>query len=720
MSEDYSPLGALAAQQLGALEDDLSSRGVTLIQLSKSGKQKELRVHLDEQKLGLFVDPPIKKQHSILFADIVHIVEIDENSKAHQALKVKKFQYCFQIALRTGLDVTFVVSTRIDRSTWLRLFTKYQLLEASGSYSFDPFDAMIDFYWAKANRTRDERLSFHDIVSLVIRIVGHRDQSEIAIRFKQFDRDNNMFLDFAEFERFIRPWIIHNEFQQIYSSLCSDPTSGMNINEFARFLAVQRTTGDVNVKELFDFLCGKQSALTYEIFSAFLIDPVHNSIVDPSEQSCKEELGKHPLTSYYIMSSHNTYLTGDQLRSRSSTNQYRDVLLSGCRCVEIDCWDGPGGQPIVYHGHTATTKILFEDVIKVVNEYAFQVPINVSPAARQMPVILSLEVHTSDVQCNTMATIMQTIFGDKLLLPGECKEFTPHNLKGKILVKWKSDAGGDDDVKDVEGSGIRPNRRLSSPHICASLCECTTIGSIKTSSWGDDGRVYNVQSYSENQINSIRRNNNSMRFVTQNTKMLSRVYPAGSRVTSTNYDPMQCWRLGCHMVALNFQTRDLEMCVNEGFFLHQNGGCGYVLKPPLLRDPAGGTLEGAPFTLQLTIASGSQLSEAAATVGSIDSYVKVWIYGEREEGRETRVVEGDAAHPLWNETYTFNGTYFDLDVLCFRVMGIDENRNHREIATAFIPVKVLRRGYRAVPLNHPKSGERFRFASLICSAVIQK
>ncbi|EPY18751.1 phospholipase C, delta [Strigomonas culicis] len=463
---------------------------------------------------------------------------------------------------------------------------------------------MIDFYWARANRRRDERLSFHDIVLLMVQIVGRTDQEEIAARFKLVDRDNSMYLDFAGFERFIRPFIIHNEFQQIFSSLCSYPDKGMNMNEFAHFLAVQRTACDVKVKDLFDFLCGPKRALTYELFSAFLIDPVHNSIIDPSEQSYTAAHTQYPLTCYYIMSSHNTYLTGDQLTSRSSTDPYRDALLSGCRCVEIDCWDGPGGRPVVYHGYTATTKILFEDVVKVINEYAFQAPVGVSPAARRMPVILSLEVHTSDAQCSTIATIMQTVFGDKLLLPGQCRDFTLHNLEGKIMVKWKADANGDDDMKDVEGSGVRPDRCCASPNSSVSLCDCTTIGSIKTSSWGDDARVYNVQSYSESQINSIRRNNTSMEFVKQNTKMLSRVYPAGSRVTSTNYDPMVCWRLGCHVVALNFQTRDLEMCVNEGFFLHQSGGCGYVLKPPLLRDPGGGKLEGLPLhcNLQLPLA----------------------------------------------------------------------------------------------------------------------
>ena len=39
--------------------------------------------------------------------------------------------------------------------------------------------------------------------------------------------------------------------------------------------------------------------------------------------------------------------------------------------LTVDCWDGDNEEPIIYHGHTRTSKILFKDVIQAIKDYAF-------------------------------------------------------------------------------------------------------------------------------------------------------------------------------------------------------------------------------------------------------------------------------------------------------------------------------------------------------------
>ncbi|RKO88566.1 phosphatidylinositol-specific phospholipase C [Blyttiomyces helicus] len=69
---------------------------------------------------------------------------------------------------------------------------------------------------------------------------------------------------------------------------------------------------------------------------------------------------------------------------------------------------------------------------------------------------------------------------------------------------------------------------------------------------------------------------------THNMQYLTRIYPATIRVTSSNYDPVPHWEAGCQMVAMNYQTFDKGMQLNQAMFA-VNGKCGYVLKPEELR-----------------------------------------------------------------------------------------------------------------------------------------
>ncbi|KAH7728442.1 Protein PLC-1 d [Aphelenchoides avenae] len=176
--------------------------------------------------------------------------------------------------------------------------------------------------------------------------------------------------------------------------------------------------------------------MTFEGFVRYLSDASNYAFV-PEQVDVAEEQLQYPLSYYYICSSHNTYLTGHQLKGESSAEMYRQVLLTGCRCIELDCWDGDDGLPLIYHGHTFTSKISFRQVVDIIKKSAF--------LTSSLPVILSIENHCSLQQQAKMAQMFKTVFGDKLVTSFlfDCDYSdnprlpSPLQLQNKILIKNK-------------------------------------------------------------------------------------------------------------------------------------------------------------------------------------------------------------------------------------------------------------------------------------------
>ncbi|XP_031359310.1 1-phosphatidylinositol 4,5-bisphosphate phosphodiesterase epsilon-1-like [Photinus pyralis] len=179
-----------------------------------------------------------------------------------------------------------------------------------------------------------------------------------------------------------------------------------------------------------------QHCLSFEGFARYLMDKSNYAFINEQEVPDESDMNR-PMSTYYIASSHNTYLTGHQLKGESSVELYSQVLLTGCRCVELDCWDGDDGNPMIYHGHTFTTKIPFNAVVETIERNAF--------ITSPYPVILSIENHCSLQQQNRMAHIFQRIFGDKLVsnflfdtdYSDEPTLPSPEQLKYRILIKNK-------------------------------------------------------------------------------------------------------------------------------------------------------------------------------------------------------------------------------------------------------------------------------------------
>lgn len=588
----------------------------------------------------------------------------------------------------------------------------------------EKLDHWIHAYLNRADQNHDDKMSYDEVQKLLQMInIDVSDQYARSL-FQKCDRSADGRLDHGEIEIFCRELLRRPELDAVFIQYSANGCllSTVDLRDFLRDqdedASVTHAQSLILTYELNPW-AQKNQLMTPNGFTMYMLSK-ENCVFDPAHGRVYQDM-KMPLSHYFISSSHNTYLTKDQLTGDSSTEPYIRALNQGCRCVELDCWDGERGEPVIYHGHTLTSKVPFAEVIETINEYAFK--------ASPYPLILSLENHCSVEQQTVMARHLRTILGDKLLskpLKGWDSRYLPcpEDLKEKVLIKGKkartgeeqysaSDFSSSDEESQMEARSKikREDHKPGASNLSPELSELVLYTqSVRFKSFEQAARESecHLSSFSESEALRLIKET-GMHFVRHNSHQLSRIYPSGQRLQSSNYNPQDMWNGGCQLVALNFQTLGEQMDLNRGRFL-QNGQCGYVLKPLFMCRPdtsfnpenVGGGPGHHPVLLTVRVISAQQLPKPEWDKPSsiVDPQVWVEVHGLPIDNnkKKTNYIDNNGFNPRWDSSFTFTVHAPDLALVRFMVEDHDFTSANDFLGQFTLPFRSLRTGYRHVRL----------------------
>uniref|UniRef100_A0A672NM27 Phosphoinositide phospholipase C n=1 Tax=Sinocyclocheilus grahami TaxID=75366 RepID=A0A672NM27_SINGR len=768
--------------------------GSQMIKLKGKSKALVRLFYLDEHKSCIRWRPSRKHERAKITIDSIHEVCEGMRTEVFRRFANNSFDpnCCFSIYHGDHVESLDLVSTNGEEArTWITGL-KYLLAGISDEdslakrqrtrdqYPFNCFVQIVCAYFliscckwlrqtfSEADKNGDGNLSIGEVLQLLHKLNVNLPKQKVREMFQEADTDENQgSLTFEEFCTFYKLISTRRDLYLLMITY-NNHKEHMDLNDLQRFLENEQKMVNVTkdyckmIINQFEPCSENQTHMVLGIdgFTNYMRSPA-GDIFNPEHYQVNQDMAQ-PLTNYYIASSHNTYLTGDQLLSQSRVDMYAYVLQAGCRCVEVDCWDGPDGEPIVHHGYTLTSKILFKDVVETINKYAF--------AKTQYPVILSIENHCTVPQQKKMAQYLMEVLQEKLDLSNinvnESRRLpSPEILKGKVLVKGKKlpanidadaeegdvsdeDSGEEDEEEEEQINGdvrcfflffyiriigqfplwscvsksVQSNdslcfilivfRRRKTMRLSRALSDLVKytksvrVHDIETQAYMCSWQVSSLNESLTNQILTLK----PAQLVRFNQRQLLRVYPSNYRVDSSNFNPQSFWNAGCHLVALNYQTEGRMLQLNRAKFA-ANGNCGYVLKPkcmckgvfnPMLEDPLPGHRKSQ---LVLKIISGQQLPKPKdSMLGDrgeiIDPFVEVEIIGLPVDcnKQQTRVVDDNGFNPMWEETLVF--TLHMPQIALVRFMVWDHDPIGRDfIGQRTIAFKSMMPGYRHVYLE---------------------
>ncbi|KAF2154857.1 phosphoinositide phospholipase C [Myriangium duriaei CBS 260.36] len=703
---------------------------------------------------------------------------------------------------------------------------------------------------ARSKHEADRKIDFDDALFICRKLEINCSTDTVRKHFNQADQDLVGMLNYVQYEVFINLFKVRKDVKAIYDSIKPVDESELSLTRFLNFLKDYQGIDIVKDRNFWEtkfesfakgystkgFETPPVSAVPLSMnllsFQNFLSSGTNSVLSWTNTESVTLD---RPLNEYFVSSSHNTYLMGRQVAGASSVEGYISALVKGCRCIEVDCWDGKDGRPVVNHGRTLSTEVLFEDCISIISKYAF--------ASSAYPLIVSLEVHCNPEQQAAMVEIMVRRFGDALLtsplMTNAINLPSPEELRNRILIKVKatqqqlSDAQGMAETLNLRRArshsspfargpldhanswplsppltnGLTPDSAslksvsaFSQARAFSTASSATNMGLNSSSSESEvatpsldgkkkrktsniipalgalnvyacgikysdfsapEARMYNhIYSFAENTFNTLCKDEDSRQQLSKhNVRYLMRVYPAARRIDSSNFNPLQCWRRGVQMAALNWQTYDVNLQVNEAMFAAGTDRTGFVLKPEELRlgrqlpvpdmvpesqiikDKRG--MKFVKFSVEIISAQRLPRPRNRNPEQGMNPYIEFEMFSAEDRGRgvarseggvdasardgtsgigtpvrkRTKIVESNGFDPSWKEniSMTVETRYPSLIFVRWTVWNSPDGRNlssnNTMLATFTAKLSSLQQGYRHLPLFN-SYGERYRDAKL--------
>uniref|UniRef100_A0A8C5HHA2 Phosphoinositide phospholipase C n=1 Tax=Gouania willdenowi TaxID=441366 RepID=A0A8C5HHA2_GOUWI len=799
--------------------------GTQMVKVKAGSKGLVRLFYLDEHRSCIRWKPSRKSEKAKITIDSLYKVTEGGQSDIFHRHAEGSFDpaCCFTVYHGNHMEsLDLVTSNAEEARTWITGL-RYLMAGISDEDSLAKRQRTHDQYpsninqFLKADKNGDGLLNIDEVYQLLHKLNVNLPRRKVKQMFQEADTDDQQgTLTYEEFSVFYKMMSMRRDLFLLMMAY-SDRKDHLTPDDLANFLRNEQKMANVTseyVAEIIEkFELSDENKLSgvlgIEGFTSFMRSPACD-VFNPLHHEVNQDMDQ-PLCNYFIASSHNTYLTGDQLLSHSKTDMYAWVLQSGCRCVEVDCWDGPDGEPMVQHGYTLTSKIPFKSVIEAINKYAF--------VNNQYPVILSIENHCNIQQQKKIAQYLRDIFGDKLDVGDAMNRNSkvlpsPACLQGKILIKGKrlpaylsadveeGEVSDDDSADEIEDDfklkssnsngnhqveshirkkldsllkesqigdkedsdsfsirallrathqGLQKNlRQVRTPRHSKSRLSCHSTekeddgqetaeretggqfnrcgrkrktmklsrdlsnlvvftNSVVSQECLNEGTPGDVLSFSETRAQSLV-NHRTEQFLAFNQRQLSRIYPSAYRIDSSNFNPQFYWNVGCHLVALNYQTEGRMMQLNRAKFM-VNGGIGYVLKPPPMCKGSFNPFSDDPLPaypkkqLILKIISGQQLPKPPdSMLGDrgeiIDPFVEVEIIGLPVDccKEQTRVVDDNGFNPVWEETLSF--TLHMSEIALVRFLVWDHDPIGRDfIGQRTVAFSSLMPGYRHVYLE---------------------